>query len=283
MAASALRKGLTLSWTVDDDVPAAVEGDPVRLRQVLLNLTGNAIKFTSEGGVALSVRRESAGGLELRFSVADSGIGVPEEKRQAIFEPFRQADNSVTRRYGGTGLGLAISARLVEMMGGRIWLESEPGRGSTFSFTARFEPAGKHEPESGPPVPRVPAGAARPLRILLAEDNRINQMVAVRALRRAGHEVVLAENGRDAVEACCGSEFDVVLMDVQMPDMDGLEATREIRSRGNRTAIMALTACAMKGDRERCLDAGMDGYFTKPVQIPELLEWLAVHARQAAL
>jgi signal transduction histidine kinase/CheY-like chemotaxis protein len=275
MMASAMRKGLTLGCTVAADVPRALAGDPVRLRQVLLNLVGNAIKFTSSGGIDVTVSRESGDGIELRFSVADTGIGVPEEKRHAIFEPFRQADNSVTRRYGGTGLGLAISARLVQMMGGRIWLESETGGGSTFSFMARFEPAPAREAAVLNPEPHI--NAARPLRVLLAEDNRVNQMVAARALRRAGHEVVLVENGREAVESCCGSEFDVVLMDVQMPEMDGLDATRAIRARGNRTTIMALTACAMKGDREQCLAAGMDGYFTKPIRIPELLAWLANH------
>jgi len=292
MAAVARNKGLEFHCEVEENVPARVKGDPTRVRQVLLNLLGNAVKFTAAGTVRLRVTRvpeEPSGdgsGTVLRFFVSDTGIGIRAEQQAAIFEPFRQADNSVTRRFGGTGLGLAISARLVEAMGGSITVESAPGRGSTFAFTARFAapsedsiaPIALPEPH---PQPSRPLSPSRPLRILLAEDNRINQRVAALSLSKAGHGVTVAENGREAVSKSALEEFDVILMDVQMPELDGLDATREIRQRdldtGRHTCIMAMTACAMKGDRERCLEAGMDGYFTKPLNIHELLEWIEAY------
>ena len=278
----ARQKGLNLTCVVHDDVPLAVNGDALRLRQVLLNLIANALKFTHLGNVALTVARASewAGVVELRFSVSDTGIGISPEQRDSIFEAFRQADNSITRRYGGTGLGLAITARLVQLMGGEIGVESQPGAGSTFAFTARFAPA-----QLVPPAPSaLPAGTptartARPQRILVAEDNPVNQTVIARTLEKAGHQVVLAQNGREALQLWAASRFDVIFMDVQMPEMGGLEATQEIRRReqetGNRICIMAMTANAMLGDRERCLAAGMDGYFTKPMRAREILDWLA--------
>jgi signal transduction histidine kinase/CheY-like chemotaxis protein len=279
---AARQKGLSLGCMVRDGVPPAVNGDALRLRQVLLNLIANALKFTHVGAVTVTVERasESDSGVELRFSVADTGIGISPEQRHAVFEAFRQADNSITRRYGGTGLGLAISARLVQLMGGEIGLESEPGAGSTFAFTARFARA--HLAPSFPSA--VPDGAAasciaRPQRILVAEDNPINQTVIARTLEKAGHQVALAQNGREALEIWAASRFDVIFMDVQMPEMDGLEATQEIRRReqdtGERICVMAMTANAMSGDRERCLSAGMDGYFTKPMHAQEVLDWLA--------
>jgi signal transduction histidine kinase/CheY-like chemotaxis protein len=278
----ARQKGLNLACVVRDDVPPAVNGDALRLRQVLLNLIANALKFTHVGAVTVTVERASEwdGGIELRFSVADTGIGISPEQRHSVFEAFRQADNSITRRYGGTGLGLAISARLVQLMEGEIGLESLPGGGSTFVFTARFARA-----HSVPPAPSaLPAGAAtsqaaRPQRILVAEDNPINQTVIARTLEKAGHQVALAQNGREALKVWSASRFDVIFMDVQMPEMDGLEATQEIRRReqdtGERICIMAMTANAMSGDRERCLAAGMDGYFTKPMRAQEVIDWLA--------
>ena len=279
---AARQKGLNLGCVVRDGVPPAVNGDALRLRQVLLNLIANALKFTHVGAVTVTVERasESESGVELRFAVADTGIGISPEQRHAVFEAFRQADNSITRRYGGTGLGLAISARLVQLMGGEIGLESEPGAGSTFAFTARFARA--HLAPSFPSA--VPDGAAasciaRPQRILVAEDNPINQTVIARTLEKAGHQVALAQNGREALEIWAASRFDVIFMDVQMPEMDGLEATQEIRRReqdtGERICVMAMTANAMSGDRERCLSAGMDGYFTKPMHAQEVLDWLA--------
>jgi signal transduction histidine kinase/CheY-like chemotaxis protein len=278
----ARQKGLSLACAVRDDVPPAVNGDPLRLRQVLLNLIANALKFTHVGAVTVTVERASdwAGGIELRFSVSDTGIGISPEQRDGIFEAFRQADNSITRRYGGTGLGLAISARLVRLMGGEIGVESQLGSGSTFVFTARFARAHSVPPASSAlPAAAAILSAAHPQRILVAEDNPINQTVIARTLEKAGHQVALAQNGRQALEIWAASRFDVIFMDVQMPEMDGLQATQEIRRReqdtSKRTCIMAMTANAMSGDRERCLAAGMDGYFTKPMRAQEVLDWLA--------
>lgn len=414
----AARKKLELAGRIDAAVPEVVIGDSVRLRQVLINLVGNAIKFTDRGEVVVEAEVESQSETELwlHFKVRDTGPGIPEEKQQSIFEAFVQADTSTTRKYGGTGLGLTITARLVELMGGRIWVESIVGRGSTFHFTARFgvsqstlssppevapenvrglpvlvvddnatnrriiqelleqmqmtvtlvdcgaaamtaiegnwrqgEPFAlvildAHMPEidgfmvgewlqkhpdrvtsilmmltSGgrngdaarcrqlgfaaylnKPVRRAElrrailralsphtdstvdlvaepsASRCRPLRVLLAEDNPVNQRVAASLLEKQGHSVRITNNGREALAALDQQEFDVVLMDMQMPEMDGLEATREIRRRELRTQehipIIAMTAAAMKGDRERCLHSGMDGYVSKPFRVHELMD-----------
>jgi PAS domain S-box-containing protein len=434
LAWRARQKGLELAHHISPAVPDALVGDPVRLSQVLVNLVGNALKFTEQGEVVLWLERgPSAEGqrenaVALHFAVRDTGIGIPEDKQQLIFKPFAQADSSTTRQYGGTGLGLTISSRLVERMGGRIWMESQVGRGSTFHFTAWFQlPQGPAErlvpaepaevrglpvlvvddhatnrriladilghwgmkptvvdggcaalaaleqarqrgipfglilldahladvdglalveylqqhpelggativlhssagsgadaarcralgiadcltrpvkqldlwkailkvlgqpaaavraaPESasiaapaGPPGSRPPL---RRLRILLVEDNPVNQRLAVSVLEKQGHAVAVAGNGRQALAALEGEAFDVVLMDIQMPEMDGLEATRQIRQTeqetGRHTPVIAMTACAMKGDRQRCLASGMDGYVSKPVRSGELLEAL---------
>ena len=276
------RKGLELTGVVRDDVPAAVNGDSLRLRQVLLNLVANALKFTHVGGVTVTVERASEweGVVELRFLVADTGIGISAEQRDSVFEAFRQADNSITRRYGGTGLGLAISARLVDLMKGKIELESQLGEGTTFIFTARFSQARVIPPAASALAPADAASrASRPQRILVAEDNPVNQTVIMRILEKAGHQVALAHDGRQALEIWASSHFDVIFMDMQMPEMDGLEATREIRGleegTGRRICIMAMTANAMSGDRDRCVAAGMDGYFAKPIRAQEVLDWLA--------
>jgi len=282
---SARGKGLTLSVEVSASVPARVRGDPARLRQVLINLAGNAVKFTRQGGVRieLSVALEPAsapGSTVLRFSVEDSGIGIPEDKHDLIFESFRQADGSVTRQYGGTGLGLAICRRLVELMNGRIWVESEVGRGSRFQFTAEFaEPtefvAECPEPQLEAVAPGEMVRLQRP-RVLLAEDNAINRLVAARLLEKHGFTVATAEDGQAAVEAWQRGRFDLVLMDIQMPVLDGYQATAKIREierqTGIRTPILALTANAMPEDRARCLAAGMDGYIAKPLQGQELID-----------
>jgi PAS domain S-box-containing protein len=435
LALRAQEKGLELACHVAPDVPDVLVGDPLRLRQVIVNLAGNAVKFTDRGEVVVSVSSAACGlagrpkddtakpqaaEAELHFTVRDTGIGIPPEKQGVIFEAFAQADGSTTRRFGGTGLGLAISAQLVAMMGGRIWVESEPGRGSTFHFTARFGlgdgPAGRRaalaplsslqgtaalivddnatnrrileemltgwgmRPRAvgsgrealavlveaavaGDPYPLVlldghmpgmdgftlaermrqapalagtrvlmltsagqqedvarcrrlgigaylmkpvkqsqlletilaalgsapprggearagtPPAAGRRLHILLAEDNPVNQKLAVRLLEKRGHTVVVASSGRVALEALARERFDLVLMDVQMPEMDGFEATLAIRAReqdsGRRVPIIGLTAHAMKGDRERCLAAGMDDYISKPLQPQELFDALA--------
>lgn len=432
LALRADKKGLELACHVGPDVPDSLVGDPTRLRQVVVNLVGNAIKFTQQGEVVVAVRLGSeaeasgrplellpdcAEWITLHFTVSDTGIGVPQVKQQSIFDAFSQADNSTTRKYGGTGLGLAISSRLVDLMGGRIWLESTVGRGSTFHFTVRLgrlrasktrlqspwpanlvglpvlvvddnattrailaellvgwrmrpttvdgaptalhalreaarraEPyvlvlvdqymagmnglalakairqdhglpapalvllgSGEGQPHTAelcreldigalllkpikpselldaivrilgspeapavqPAAPRAPVPAATPhLHILLAEDNAINQKLVVRMLEKLGHRISVVENGRAAVTATEHAHFDLVLMDVQMPELDGIDATRQIRQRETathrHTPIIALTAHAMKGDRERCLQAGMDAYLSKPVQLAEL-------------
>ncbi len=289
------RKGIALDWAVDDDVPDGLLGDGGRLRQVLVNLVGNAVKFTDRGAVTVRVSREAlpAGGadanapgapLALRFSVRDTGCGIPADKQGEIFESFSQVDGSLRRRYQGTGLGLAISRRLAVMMGGGIDVWSEPGRGSRFEFTAVCRVA---RPSAEDDIPREPSGPG-PLRVLLAEDNMVNMIYARRILERMGHEVVTANSGRTVLEALGRERFDCVLMDIQMPDMDGLEATRRIRESGGgptpgTVPVVAMTAHAMRGDRERFLAAGMDAYLAKPMEPDQLARALAeVMAGRAA-
>jgi signal transduction histidine kinase/ActR/RegA family two-component response regulator len=292
IAPKAEEKKLALRVRVGPGSPEWVNGDPVRLRQVLINLLGNAVKFTAQGEVAVSVAPspESPEGLGVEFSVSDSGIGIPPDKQRLIFEPFRQADGSTTRKYGGTGLGLAICAQLVRMMGGRIWVESEPGRGSVFHFTAQFAPVEAGEiPRSPDPASEsaVKEQPAPSLRILVADDNLINRKIATRMLERQGHRVITAENGRESVERFREGGCDAILMDVQMPEMDGFEATQAIReleaATGRRIPVIAMIAHAMKGDRERCLEAGMDGYVSKPVAAEDLRQALqeAMESREA--
>ena len=279
----AVEKGLVLECEVASDVPDNVVGDPDRLRQVLYNIIGNAIKFTAQGGVYLGVAKESTseGAAMLRFSVRDTGIGIQQDKQQLIFEAFRQADGSTTRKYGGTGLGLAICSSLVEMMGGSIQVTSAMGEGSTFSFTAKFglaEVAAGMKPVDATSLKNMLEATGKPgsLRILLAEDNPVNQRLAMRLLEKRGHRVELASSGREAIDWLEKKRFDLILMDLQMPDMDGLEATALIRERekrdGGRTPIVALTAHTMMGDRERCLEAGMDNYINKPIDAVKFLE-----------
>jgi CheY-like chemotaxis protein/nitrogen-specific signal transduction histidine kinase len=265
-----------------------IEGDRDRLRQVLVNLVGNAIKFTPSGAIRISVTAESPsadGRQTLRFEVADTGIGIAPEQHQRIFGAFEQADGSARRRQGGTGLGLAISARLVDLMGGRIGVESEPGAGSRFHFTL----ATRVLAESGEPPATVamPSGDAAPLMILLAEDNAINQKLALRLLERKGHHVTVAADGRQALDRFAAAPFDLVLLDIQMPEMDGYEAAtlmRELdRVRGAHTPIVALTANALREDRERAFAAGMDAYLAKPIRPEELYSLIsAVTAAPAA-
>jgi signal transduction histidine kinase/HPt (histidine-containing phosphotransfer) domain-containing protein/ActR/RegA family two-component response regulator len=285
-AVKADEKGLELRYEVDREVPDGVVGDPGRLRQVLSNLIGNATKFTARGQIVVEVRQgaRQADCAMLHFAVSDTGIGIAEDKHGTIFEAFSQADGSTTRRFGGTGLGLTISATLVRMMGGRIWVESVPGQGSTFRFSVPFPMVTCALPVPRPATARVlegpslnvssaprPAAAAttRPLRILLVEDNLVNQRVAAGLLGKRGHHVTIANNGVEALAMLDASPLDMVLMDVQMPIMGGFEAAAEIRRRERTTGahlrIIAMTAHAMSGDRERCLGAGMDGYLSKPI------------------
>ncbi len=281
--AQAHAKGLELLYDVGADVPAAFLGDSNRLRQIVTNLLGNAIKFTERGKVVLSVAvvEQTAVSATLMFSVADTGIGVAREKHAAILQPFVQADGSITRKYGGTGLGLAISTKLATLLGGRLWLESEPQKGSAFHFTMPLALMQPTVLTTGAPgrVPRPQVRqAGRKLRVLVAEDNDVNRLIAAQLLERRGHAVVTANNGREALaalESAGPGAFDVVLMDLQMPEMDGLEATMMIRAReasaGAHVPIIALTAHAMKGDEERCLAAGMDGYVSKPIRVDDLV------------
>ncbi|MEJ5369229.1 MAG: two-component regulator propeller domain-containing protein [Bryobacteraceae bacterium] len=291
----ALEKGLQLTMHCAPGVPERVVGDEQRVFQILLNLLNNAVKFTEKGGVELQIECEPATRtrLLLRFLVRDTGIGIPADQQDAIFEAFRQADGSITRRFGGTGLGLAISSRLARLMGGDIRVESTPGVGSTFTveiLVGVCEEAAAVRPTAEPvrqeagvqaePAPQAAAPArqtAQPgrLRILLAEDNQVNRRLVELLMSRQGHEVVSVENGRKAVELAGREHFDVILMDVQMPEMDGLEATRQIRALeravGRHSPILALTANAMRGDEEICLEAGMDGYIPKPFEAEKLL------------
>jgi signal transduction histidine kinase/CheY-like chemotaxis protein len=281
-------KGVALRWHVDDAVPDRLLGDPGRLRQVLLNLIGNAIKFTDRGEITVRVDLEAsdAEGVLVHCAVQDTGIGIPADKQRMVFESFVQADASTTRQYGGTGLGLAICHQLVSMMHGRMWLESEERQGSTFHFTARLG----RVPAAAAPVPVGDSASrsrpSRTLRVLLAEDNAVNQLLAVRLLERQGHAVTVVDTGRAALAAVCRERFDLVLMDVQMPDMDGVAATAAIRAAESlgdgRVPIVAMTAHAMDGDRQRCLDAGMDGYLTKPVRSADLYAALEAFTEPSA-
>jgi PAS domain S-box-containing protein len=279
LALRASVSGLAFESVIEDRVPDQVVGDPLRISQVLRNLAGNAIKFTTAGRVLVHVGAESVEGstVTLRFSVADTGIGIPPEKHRQIFEPFTQADGSTTRKYGGTGLGLSISSGLVQLMGGRIWVESKLAAGSTFHFTVPLE-----LPSAGPangfvrPSSETRERAKRNLRILVAEDNSVNQRLAARLLEREGHSVTIANSGQEALEWFEQHPFDLILMDVQMPQVDGLQATARIREKergsGHRVPIVAMTAQAAESDRLRCLESGMDAYVTKPVYVPELMK-----------
>jgi signal transduction histidine kinase/CheY-like chemotaxis protein len=274
----AREKGLRLDHDVAPDVPRMLVGDALRLRQILVNLIGNAMKFTSQGGVDVRVTLENDDDeeAELRICVKDTGVGIPKDKQKVIFEAFSQADGSMTRKYGGTGLGLAISTRLVEAMGGKLGVESAPNEGATFSFSARFS-----KRVSGvPPVPTHTGPLPKPARaldVLVADDNPINRLVLRRYLEIEGHRPTLVTNGREALAASRLGRFDVVLMDIQMQEMDGLETARAIREfehergKGEHLPLVAVTAHAMAGDRARCLEAGFDEYLTKPVSLATLM------------
>lgn len=277
-------KQLKLAITVSPEVPGLVSGDPTRIRQVLVNLLSNAVKFTSSGEITIELKIDpssnSAG--TLHFIVSDTGIGIPATKVGIIFEAFTQADGSMTRKYGGTGLGLAISAELIRLMQGRIWVSSQVGMGSVFHFTLPLQTVTKQsvslskEDRVPVSVPLIPA-TERPLRILLAEDNEINQKLVSNLLRKWNHYVTIVTDGRKAVDAYRDGDFDLILMDIQMPVLSGLEAAGEIRrtemeSRRPSVRIIAMTAHAMHGDQERCLAAGMNGYLAKPIDITALAQ-----------
>lgn len=281
LAESAKRKGLILRMSVAGGIPKIVVGDPIRVRQVLLNLIGNAIKFTEEGEVVVNVSSETAETRSLlSFSITDTGIGIGDEERRFLFQPFSQVDNSNTRKYGGTGLGLSITKRLVDLMSGEIGVDSRKGVGSTFWVRIPFckESAASNSDSEGQLLPtgqRLPADK----HVLVAEDNALIRLIAVKQLRHLGLNVHTVINGRDAVESVRACHYDVILMDCQMPEMDGYEATRAIRAMesgtGMRSIIIAMTASAMAGDREKCLASGMDDYLSKPITIDHLAEKLA--------
>ena len=285
LALNSKKTQLQVSCKVLPGVPQRLCGDPLRIRQVLLNLLGNAIKFTDHGEVELTVSSESLqrGMVRLHFAVRDTGVGIPLDKQAHIFEAFAQEDSSTSRRFGGTGLGLSISRHLVALMGGRIWLESAPGQGSTFHVSIELPIAEETVSNlDGKNPDQSPTGVGANANVLLVEDNRVNQKLATALLERRGYHVTLAENGALGLDLVTRgtTAFDLVLMDMQMPVMDGLEATRLIRKLEQETGkkrlpIIAMTANAMQGDRETCVAAGMDDYLSKPIRADELYALIA--------
>jgi signal transduction histidine kinase/EAL domain-containing protein (putative c-di-GMP-specific phosphodiesterase class I)/CheY-like chemotaxis protein/HPt (histidine-containing phosphotransfer) domain-containing protein len=297
MAVKTRETGVAISWSVDPDVPRNLIGDPVRLRQVLSNLVGNAVKFTAKGEIVVTVEpaAEGEGGSDddavaLRFSVRDTGIGIPKDKQDAIFDSFAQAHSNTNREYGGTGLGLAICRHLTELMGGRIWVESEPGVGSTFRFTARFAPdLSPDVEEKAEPVDPTATdlAAVPPLRILLAEDNRNNRMLFSFYLKDTDHTVDAAENGQICFDKFTANTYDIVFLDIDMPVMDGYKTADAIRrweAENDRTPtpIVALTGHALKGKRRESLDAGCTEHITKPFKKHHILDALGRHATQGS-
>ncbi len=280
----ARQKGLSLALEIDDAVPHHLRGDPLRLRQILVNLVGNALKFTEQGGVTVEVSRParepdgvpiSDQGILLLFSVKDTGIGISQENQDKIFEMFRQAQGSITRKYGGTGMGLAICRQLTALMGGSVCVKSEEGKGSTFLFSAIFELGDTENVHVEEDESSSPDTSGDSLKILVAEDNPINAKIASAFLERLGHSPSGAVNGKDAIRRLSEKHFDLLFMDVEMPKMDGIEATRRIRKseagpENRRIPIIAMTAHTLSEFREKCEAAGMDDFMTKPVDFPKL-------------
>jgi len=265
-------KGLQFELHIDPQVPDGVVGDAGRLQQILFNFVGNAIKFTDHGSVRISAKEAEGVTDGVRICVHDTGIGIPVEAQQKLFEKFTHVDSSTTRRYGGTGLGLAISKQLAHLMGGSVGVTSAPDCGSNF-WIELVLPKSADVPAETKPVenPRAPS-APLAARVLLAEDNAVNQLLVVRSLAKLGVSVDVASNGVEAVRKWQHADYDLILMACQMPQMDGYQATSEIRGRETvrRIPIIAITANAMAGDRQRCSDAGMDGYLSKPIKLEEL-------------
>ncbi|MEK4357628.1 PAS domain S-box protein [Paenibacillus sp. FSL M7-1455] len=274
LSAKASAKQLEMTFAVDDDIPDLLYGDSKRLKQVLMNLVGNAVKFTLHGGISVSARKLYQEGdlIDLEFKVSDTGIGIPDNKLEAIFEPFSQVDNFMTRNYEGTGLGLAISKKLVNVMGGNIWVKKKEGPGTTFVFTVLLKKY--HQPPKPNACDDQLESLPDPLQILIAEDNEINQIVLRKILEKQGHAVTVVTNGHDVLRAVEQASYDIVFMDVQMPGLNGLEATRKLRAtvpKDQCPMIVAVTANALKDDREICLAAGMDDYISKPIKSKPVL------------
>ncbi|MBM3569270.1 MAG: response regulator [Alphaproteobacteria bacterium] len=287
--AQAARKDLTLAIDLDPDLPEAAQGDALRLRQVIANLVGNAVKFTDSGRVEVRARLVGAGAARrVEIAVIDSGIGIAAETQARLFRPFEQADNSTTRRYGGSGLGLAISKRLVEMMGGEIAVESKPGAGSTFTVLLPFEPAATADLTPAPEASAAGLGGA----VLVVDDSAVNRQVAALQLTRLGYQVETVADAEQGLTRMAGRRFALVLLDLQMPGMDGYAMARAVRARESETGdrrripIVALTGNVLSGERERCLAAGMDDYLTKPVRLGTLgttiASWIGTGAAPAA-
>jgi PAS domain S-box-containing protein len=287
LAPRAAEKGLEMSYQLDSNTPDTIVGDVTRVRQILVNLVANAIKFTNEGEVTASVTARELDSEEtgnaprsnvICFAVKDSGIGIAPDRLDRLFQPFSQVDSSITRTYGGTGLGLVISQRLTQMMGGEIWVESQIGQGSTFYFSIvapAIASANDHGSNRHQAAAKTKLAECYPLKILIAEDHAVNQKMAQLLLQHLGYCADVANNGLEVLEALDRQPYDVVLMDLQMPKMDGLTTTRQICQKGNRPKIIAMTANAMQGDREECLAAGMDDYISKPIRLDALTRVLS--------
>jgi PAS domain S-box-containing protein len=277
----AKKKGLLVQVEVAPDIPAVLRGDPVRLRQILFNLVGNAVKFTERGGIHISVKtgpsnQDHSDAVVLQWTVKDTGIGITADQQTRLFGAYAQAEESTARRYGGTGLGLMICCQLVELMGGAIMVESKPGTGSSFTYFTSLLPAIQRTTSAQAVKPAIASMADRtsPIRILVVDDNEINQVVACKFLQKLGYKVEVARNGREAVDSIAHATYDAVLMDCEMPEMNGYDATQEIRRQEQNTSrhlpIVALTGHASSEDEQKCLQAGMDDVVTKPITLPTL-------------
>ncbi|MNN07028.1 Sensory/regulatory protein RpfC [compost metagenome] len=271
----AKEKKLEVKTTISPSIPGILIGDSNRLKQVLMNVIGNAIKFTEHGGVSITVKdlEQGFGNVLIKFTVSDTGIGIPQDKLKYLFEPFSQLDNFMTRKSEGTGLGLAISKKIVEMMGGEIHAVQTDEPGATFVFTAYFQLENTLEST----LPELSAEGEQEsletLSILIAEDNEVNQMVLTRMLEKMGFKPNLVENGNEVIDTLKHTNYDIIFMDIQMPEMNGLDATREIRKvfpSERWPYITAVTANALRGDEEVCLEAGMDDYISKPIKMDDL-------------
>jgi CheY-like chemotaxis protein len=283
---NAKKKALTIDYLIDSDIPQTLMGDPTRLKQILLNFGSNAVKFTEQGNVTIHVSliEKEGDSCNVKFSVKDTGLGIPEDKLDGIFDPFKQADTSTTRKYGGTGLGLAICSQIVELMHGSIGVESEPGEGSAFWFKIPLKQEKSDLYANENPDSLIDDDVQKKfkeMKILVVEDDKMNQLVVQKFLEKEGLSVDIAETGREAIKAIESTEYGVVLMDVQMPDMGGYEATEIIREKENGTGrhvpIIMLTASAMAEDREQSIDAGADDFITKPIDKTRLINAILEH------